>query len=82
MYPSSYKKGNWGRWGDKDEIGTLNLVTPDVIKNAARLIKRGRIAKAKVFANGNTEDAQHQPHIEEQRERDRREPQYLLTWSE
>jgi kynurenine formamidase len=43
MYPPSYKKGNWGRWGKDDEVGTLNLVTPEVIKKAARLVKRGRV---------------------------------------
>ena len=32
---------NWGRWGDDDEIGTLNLLTPDLIKAAAGLIREG-----------------------------------------
>ena len=26
---------NWGRWGDDDELGTLNLITPEVVKRAA-----------------------------------------------
>ena len=30
---------NWGRWGDDDEIGTLNLITPDRV--AAAAIERG-----------------------------------------
>jgi len=34
---------NWGRWGQDDQIGTLNLITPDEIKNAAQLVKTGRI---------------------------------------
>jgi kynurenine formamidase len=33
---------NWGRWGDDDEIGTLNLLTPDVVTAAAGEIKAGR----------------------------------------
>jgi kynurenine formamidase len=33
---------NWGRWGDDDEIGTLNLITDDVVKNAAKEIKTGK----------------------------------------
>lgn len=33
---------NWGRWGDDDQIGTLNLITPDVVRAAASLIKTGR----------------------------------------
>ena len=26
---------NWGRWGADDERGTMNFVTPDVVKRAA-----------------------------------------------
>jgi kynurenine formamidase len=33
---------NWGRWGDDDEIGTLNLITDDAVKAAAAEIKTGR----------------------------------------
>ena len=33
---------NWGRWGDDDEIGTLNLLTGDVVTAAAGEIKTGR----------------------------------------
>lgn len=33
---------NWGRWGDDDRLGTLNLVTPDVRVAAARLVTTGR----------------------------------------
>lgn len=36
------KVRNWGRWGDDDEIGTLNLITDDVVKAAATEIKTGR----------------------------------------
>lgn len=43
MYPSSYKKGNWGRWGDDDERGALNLITPEVVLKAARLVRKGRV---------------------------------------
>ena len=34
---------NWGRWGDDDERGTLNFVTPEKIVAAARLVRRGRV---------------------------------------
>ncbi|MDX3901622.1 MAG: cyclase family protein [Sphingobium sp.] len=34
---------NWGKWGDQDEIGTLNYVGPDQIAGAARLAKRGKV---------------------------------------
>jgi kynurenine formamidase len=33
---------NWGRWGDDDELGTLNHVTPDVRRAAAGLVREGR----------------------------------------
>lgn len=33
---------NWGRWGEDDELGTLNLITPERILSAVRLVKKGR----------------------------------------
>lgn len=36
------KVRNWGRWGDDDEIGTINLITDDVVKSAAKEIKSGK----------------------------------------
>ncbi|MCX4640127.1 cyclase family protein [Streptomyces sp. RPA4-5] len=33
---------NWGRWGADDEIGTLNLITPQVVREAAAGIRSGR----------------------------------------
>ena len=27
---------NWGRWGPDDQLGTLNYITPDTIRRAAR----------------------------------------------
>ena len=32
---------NWGRWGKDDELGTLNLVTPDKRLAAAKLVVEG-----------------------------------------
>lgn len=34
---------NWGRWGDDDERGALNLLTADVIKGAAGSISKGNV---------------------------------------
>ena len=36
------KVRNWGRWGDDDEIGTLNLISDDAVKQAAKEIKSGK----------------------------------------
>ena len=33
---------NWGRWGDDDQLGALNLITPAKRVEAARLVEAGR----------------------------------------
>jgi kynurenine formamidase len=37
------KLSNWGRWGADDERGTLNFITPEVVKRAAGLVRRGTV---------------------------------------
>jgi kynurenine formamidase len=37
------KYKNWGKWGPKDEIGTLNFTQPEDIVAAARLVKKGKV---------------------------------------
>ena len=32
---------NWGRWGTDDQLGALNLITPEKRKQAAALVKEG-----------------------------------------
>ncbi|MDQ2627320.1 cyclase family protein [Mycolicibacter senuensis] len=34
---------NWGRWGDDDELGTLNLITPEKVAAAAALVRHGKV---------------------------------------
>jgi kynurenine formamidase len=34
---------NWGRWGDDDELGTLNFITPDKVTEAASLVRQGKV---------------------------------------
>lgn len=36
------KVNNWGRWGDEDELGTLNLITPDAVRRGAAAVKTGK----------------------------------------
>jgi kynurenine formamidase len=33
---------NWGRWGEKDQLGTLNLITAEKRVASARLVRSGR----------------------------------------
>ncbi|MFJ4563735.1 cyclase family protein [Streptomyces caelestis] len=33
---------NWGRWGAADELGTLNLITDEVVREAAATVRAGR----------------------------------------
>ena len=42
IYDTAKTLSNWGRWGDDDQIGTLNNVTPEDIVAAASLIKTGK----------------------------------------
>ena len=34
---------NWGRWGQEDQLGTLNLQTPARILEALKLVKQGKM---------------------------------------
>lgn len=34
---------NWGRWGDDDEIGTLNFITAEKVAEAAGCVKKGSV---------------------------------------
>lgn len=34
---------NWGRWGEDDQLGTLNLITPEKRVQAARLVRTGEV---------------------------------------
>ena len=37
------KYRNWGKWGDDDEIGTLNYTSAEDIIAAAQLVKKGKV---------------------------------------
>lgn len=34
---------NWGKWGPEDQLGTLNTITPQKIRQAAGLVRTGRV---------------------------------------
>jgi len=37
------ERRNWGRWGDNDQRGAINLITPEKRARAATLVRSGRI---------------------------------------
>src|SRR5918996_6022531 len=37
------KYKNWGKWGDDDEIGTLNYTRAEDIVAAAQLVRKGKV---------------------------------------
>lgn len=39
---------NWGRWGELDELGTLNFITADVVARAAGLVRSGRVVSCAI----------------------------------
>jgi kynurenine formamidase len=42
---------NWGLWGDEDERGTLNYITPECVRTAAALVRSGRTVSMAVPIN-------------------------------
>jgi kynurenine formamidase len=47
------KYKNWGRWGDDDQLGTLNFITPSAVTRAAGEIKKGRPISLSIPLNSN-----------------------------
>jgi kynurenine formamidase len=45
---------NWGRWGPGDQRGTLNLLTPDVVKAAVECVRDGRVLPLAMPIKGST----------------------------
>ncbi len=37
------KYRNWGKWGADDQIGAMNYVTPEKVKAASQLVKKGKV---------------------------------------
>ena len=42
---------NWGRWGPDDQLGTLNLITPERVRDAASLVRTGRRVSMEIPIN-------------------------------
>ena len=59
-----HDRRNWGRWGQDDQVGALNLITPEKRVQAASLVRRGRsLSLSRDFpkhpSGGNVYPAQH-----------------------
>ncbi len=37
------QSNNWGKWGASDEAGTLNYITPEIVRRAAALVRQGKV---------------------------------------
>ena len=50
-YAAMYRnRRNWGRWGANDEVGAINLITPEKRAAAAALVRSGRtVSLSRVF---------------------------------
>jgi kynurenine formamidase len=42
-YVNERQPNNWGRWGEHDQRGTVNFLTPEIVRDAAGLIQTGEI---------------------------------------
>jgi kynurenine formamidase len=42
---------NWGRWGPDDQLGTLNLLTPERVRTATGLVRSGRRVSLQIPIN-------------------------------
>jgi len=47
---------NWGRWGDDDQLGTLNHITDETRRSSAALVREGRtVSLARPFATADAD---------------------------
>lgn len=42
LHASAERNKQWGRWGTNDEVGTLNNIKPQMLVEAAKLIRKGK----------------------------------------
>lgn len=47
-YRNDRTPNNWGRWGELDEVGTLNFITPEKVRAAAGLVRSGRVVSCAI----------------------------------
>src|SRR5688572_8464215 len=49
--PSAPELSNWGVFGDDDEVGTLNYLTPDAVRRGVATVREGRAYPLNLPAN-------------------------------
>ena len=53
LFNEYYKTlSNWGRWGNDDQRGTLNFITPEKIIEASQLVRRGKAISLQLPLDG------------------------------
>jgi kynurenine formamidase len=59
------KPNNWGRWGDDDQRGALNLLTGDVVRAAMGSVRQGSVLSLSLPIKGSTSStvASSVPHL-------------------
>lgn len=60
----------WGRWGEQDEAGALNLIGPDEVRAAAGLVRTGQIIKLGMDLGPGTVVPPHRKRVERLMARD------------
>ncbi len=53
IHATAERYRNWGKWGERDQIGTLNTITAEKIVQAARLVRKGQVFSLAIDFNQN-----------------------------
>ena len=56
---------NWGRWGEDDQLGTLNLITTETRISASKLVKTGAVVSLALPLNEEKDEINQSPFIHE-----------------
>ncbi|WP_432168409.1 cyclase family protein [Streptomyces sp. bgisy031] len=54
LHAAAPAEGNWGRWGEDDERGAANLLTPEAILAAVGTVREGRLLSLGMPIRGST----------------------------
>jgi kynurenine formamidase len=54
---------NWGRWGEHDQLGTINLLTDETRRHASSLVRSGRLVSCAIPVGGEMPVHPSRPHV-------------------